>query len=259
MSGGYDRALTVFSPNGQLFQVEYALEAVKQGTTVVGVRGVSSVAIAVERKAAQTLQDPRTLRKVVPIDDHILCAFAGLNADARVLIDLARQECQSYRLSVEDAPAVEYVARFVAETQQRYTHKGGARPFGVSCLLVGPEETTGVIRLYQTDPSGVFYAYKASAIGRNGKSVSDWLEKKYPSSDDVAKTSELLGDESKTAKFCLEALLSVVDAKNVELWVYPTGQPMRPRKFSDQEILDMAKLIEQEQLQAAAVAGATSS
>ena len=237
---GYDRALTVFSPNGQLFQVEYALEAVKQGTTVVGVRGESAVAVAVERKTAQTLQDPRTLRKVVSIDDHILCAFAGLNADARVLIDLARQECQQYRLTVEDAPGVEYVARFVAETQQKYTHKGGARPFGVSCLLVGPEETaTGEsrgIRLYQTDPSGVFYAYKATAIGRNGKSVSDWLEKKY--------SSAVLSDEHTTVKFCLEALLSVVDAKNIELWVY---QGAKPRRLDDQTVLDLAKQIEAEQ------------
>ena len=237
----------MFSPNGQLFQVEYALEAVKQGTTVVGVRGAHSVAVAVERKAAQTLQDPRTLRKVVPVDDHILCAFAGLNADARVLIDLARQESQQYRLTVEDAPSVEYMARFVAETQQRYTHKGGARPFGVSCLLVGPEETTGVIRLYQTDPSGVFYAYKACAIGRNGKSVGDWLEKKYPK-DEAAVACEL-GETMQTAKLCLAALLSVVDAKNVELWTYCATGPV---KLDDQAVLDLAKLIEQEQEQAQA-------
>jgi 20S proteasome subunit alpha 4 len=237
---GYDRALTVFSPNGQLFQVEYALEAVKQGTTVVGVRGQNCVAVAVERKAAQTLQDPRTLRKVVSVDDHILCAFAGLNADARVLIDLARQECQQYRLAVEDAPTVEYVARYVAETQQRYTHKGGARPFGVSCLLVGPDQpgqANEAVRLYQTDPSGVFYAYKATAIGRSGKSVSDWLEKKY--------VAENLVDENTTTKLCLEALLSVVDAKNIELWVYIAKD--LPRRVPDETVAKLAKEIEAEQ------------
>merc|ERR1712086_476126 len=117
----YDKAITVFAPNGKLIQVEYAFEAVNRGTATVGLKGKDCVVLAVEKKAVTGLQDPRTIRKIQKIDKHIMCTFSGLQADARVLIDKARMECQSFRFQMEDEPTIEYIAKNVAETKQKYT------------------------------------------------------------------------------------------------------------------------------------------
>jgi len=133
----YDKANTVFSPDGQLFQVQYAFEAVNRGSATIALTGADCVILAVEKNNVQKLQDPRTIRKIQRVDEHLMMTFAGLQADARVMIDKVRLECQSFRFNYEDEPSCEYIARFMGETQQQYTQRGGVRPFGISTFLSG--------------------------------------------------------------------------------------------------------------------------
>lgn len=215
----YDRAITVFSPDGHLFQVEYAMEAVKRGSAVVGLRGSDVVVLGVERKSVAQLQDSRSIRKIAKLDDHLTIAFAGFTADARVLIEKARVEAQSYRLTCEDAPTTDYMARFIAKTQQSYTQRGGVRPFGVSSMIAGFDSDKKP-ELYLTDPAGTYSAWKANAIGgRNEKAVNEFLEKNW--------TDSLSEDES--IRLTIKALLEVVDSgsKNMEVAVSRFGAPVR--------------------------------
>ena len=165
------------------------------------------------------LQDARTIRKIVSIDDNTVLAFAGLTADARVLINKVRVEAQSFRLTMEDAPSVDYLARYVARIQQQYTQQGGVRPFGIATLMTGlgaDPSRPGKPFLYQTDPAGTHSRWKAQAIGgRNAKSLREFLEKQY--------TADLT--EQQAVRLAIQALLEVVDsgAKSIELVVVREG------------------------------------
>jgi hypothetical protein len=176
---------TVFSPDGHVFQVEYALEAVKRGTCAVAVKGSEIVVLGCEKKSAMKLQDTRiTPSKIGLVDDHVCLAFAGLNADARILIDKARLEAQSHRLTVEDPVSIEYITKYVAGVQQRYTQSGGVRPFGISTLIVGFDPGSKEARLYQTEPSGIYSAWYVLSclLQATNRSIQDLHETNTSSS-----------------------------------------------------------------------------
>ncbi|CAK5065189.1 unnamed protein product [Meloidogyne enterolobii] len=212
MASSYDRAITIFSPDGRLFQVDYAQEAVKKGSTAVGVKGKDCIVIGVEKKSVPVLQDDRTIRKIHKLDDHVMAAFAGLSADARVLIDRARVACENYKLTLEDPVTLEHISRFIADLKHEFTQTTGRRPFGVS-LLVGGFDPDGTPHLFITEPSGVYYELLAGSIGRNEKVVKEYLEEHYK--------DENVENENSALKLVIKALMPVVQtgARNMEISV----------------------------------------
>ena len=143
--------------------------------------------------------DTRTIRKICKVDQHIMCTFAGLQADARILIDKARFECQSFRFNLEDEPAIDYIAQAVAGDKSKYTQKGGVRPFGVSAFFGGFKD--GKPRLFMTEPSGACTEWKANVIGRSSTTLREFLEKKYE--DGL--------DKDAAIRLSIETLMEVVE------------------------------------------------
>ena len=173
----YDRAITVFSPDGRLFQVEYAREAVKRGTTACGITYKNGVLLAVDKNIASKLIIPSSIEKIFQIDDHIAIAASGLVADARRLIEEARMKAQRNRLAYSEPISVGALTRELCNTEQAYTQFGGARPFGTALLVAGVNNDSAT--LYETDPSGAFTQYTATSIGTGKTEVEKIFEKNY--------------------------------------------------------------------------------
>ena len=173
----YDRAITVFSPDGRLFQVEYAREAVKRGTTTVGVKFKDGVVLIVDKRLSSKLIEPKSIEKIFKIDSHIGCATSGLVADARALVDRARIECQVNAFNYSEDLAVETLVKKICDFKQSYTQYGGVRPFGTAMLMAGIDASGP--HLYETDPSGAMMAYKAGGIGAGRNEVMEVFEKDF--------------------------------------------------------------------------------
>lgn len=187
-AAGYDRGITVFSPDGRLYQVEYAIETVRRGTLALGIKSTDGVILAVEEKTRK-LQISNVTQKIFQIDDHIGLAAAGYIPDARTQVDHARFFAQSNRLIYDEIVDVEGVAKNLADMAQQYTQYAGARPFGVALIIAGVDKNgTG---LYLTDPSGTYIGYDAVAIGAGSEQVTEHLEKNYKSDIDINKACVL--------------------------------------------------------------------
>ena len=195
----YDRGITIFSPDGRLYQVEYAREAVKRGTASIGVRTSDGVVLAADKRIRSPLMERDSVEKIHKADDHIGIASAGHVADARQLIDFARRRAQVNELRYGEPIAVETLTKEVTDFIQQYTQVGGARPFGVALIIAGI--ANGEPRLYETDPSGTPYEWKALAVGSDRADIREYLEENY---DDDA-------DLDGGSKLALEALASVND------------------------------------------------
>jgi proteasome alpha subunit len=173
----YDRAITVFSPDGRLFQVEYAREAVKRGTTTVGLKFADGVVLIVDKRITSQLIEPGSIEKIFKLDDHVGCATSGLVADARVLVDRARTDAQLNRVTYDENIELETLVKKICDFKQTYTQYGGVRPFGTALLIAG-RDSTGV-HLFETDPSGALMSYKATAIGAGRSQVMEIFEAEY--------------------------------------------------------------------------------
>jgi len=197
----YDRGITIFSPDGRLYQVEYAREAVKRGTASIGIRTEDGVVLAVDKRIRSPLMERTSVEKIHKADDHIGIASAGHVADARQLIDFARRQAQVNQLRYDEPIGVETLTKAVTDHIQQYTQVGGARPFGVALIIGGIEN--GEPRLYETDPSGTPYEWQALAVGADRGDIEDYLEEHY--------RDDLTLDEG--VDLALEALASVNDGE----------------------------------------------
>jgi proteasome alpha subunit len=173
----YDRAITVFSPDGRLFQVEYAREAVKRGTTTVGVKFKTGVVLIVDKSLTSRLVEPGSIEKIFEVDDHIGCATSGLVADARALIDRARLDAQINEITYNEKIQVKTLVKRICDFKQTYTQYGGVRPFGTALLIAGVDDSGP--RLFSTDPSGALMEYKASSEGSGRNGAMSYFESNY--------------------------------------------------------------------------------
>ncbi len=180
----YDRGITIFSPDGRLYQVEYAREAVKRGSASLGIRTADGVVLAADRQTRSPLIEEESIEKIHEVDDHAGIASAGHVADARQLIDFARRQAQVEQLRYEELIGIETLTKRVTDHIQQYTQTGGARPFGVALLIGGIED--GEPRLFEADPSGTPYEWQAVAIGGGRDDIQKHLEDEYDPEMDLA-------------------------------------------------------------------------
>jgi proteasome alpha subunit len=175
---GYDRAITMFSPEGRLLQVEYAKKTVRQGSTAIGMVCKDGVILVTDKRLVDELIVPEATEKIFQVDDHVGATASGILSDARVLIERSQLKAQQHRVTYDSPIDVLTIVKDMCDLKQICTQSAGLRPFGVSLLIAGVDED-GQARLFETDPTGIFFQYKATAIGEGETDVEEILHKKY--------------------------------------------------------------------------------
>jgi proteasome alpha subunit len=174
---GYDRAITVFSPDGRLLQVEYARKTVSQGTTTVGLVCKDGVVLVADKRILEKLVVPQSIEKVFQIDKHVGATMSGLISDGRVLVQRAQSKAQSHKITYDEKIDILSLVKDVSDQQQLFTQYAGARPYGVA-LLVGGVDATGP-RLFMTEPSGIYFEYQATSMGEGSSVANKFLDENY--------------------------------------------------------------------------------
>lgn len=217
----YDRGVNTFSPEGRLFQVEYAIEAIKLGSTAIGICTKEGVILVVEKRVTSPLVDPTSIEKLLEIDCHMGCAMSGLTADARTLVDHARVEAQAHWFTYNERMPIESNVNAIADIALDFSDsdkkkKTMSRPFGVALLVGGVDPWDGPV-LFNTDPSGTFTKYAACAIGSAQEGATSMLQEQY-NKDMTLKEAEILA--LTTLRQVMEEKLSKV---NIEVGVVPAS------------------------------------
>ena len=197
---GYDRAITMFSPDGRLLQVEYAKKTVRQGSTAIGMVCKDGVLLVTDNRILDRLVVAEAVEKIWELDEHIAATASGILSDARVLIERAQVKAQQHRVTFDSAIDTITIVKDISDLKQMCTQSGGLRPFGVSLLIAGIDEDG--MKLFETDPTGIYFQYRATAIGEGELEVKEILTKKY---SDTMSVDEGL-------KLAVSALKSVLDS-----------------------------------------------
>jgi proteasome alpha subunit len=203
--GTYDQLITMFSPDGRLLQVEYAVEAVNRGANVLGVSCHEGIVLGAEEHLQTELQDPNFSWKIHKVDDHVGAAVVGLASDARILIDQARIYAQINRLTYDESIDVEVLTKRIGDIEQLYTQHAGVRPFGASIIFGGVDKTGN--RLFATDPSGSYRAYRTVALGYGREVAEAILNEEY---HEDLKLNEAI-------KLAVKCLVKIIEAPGEKL------------------------------------------
>jgi proteasome alpha subunit len=223
---GYDRAITVFSPDGRLLQVEYARKTVQQGTPAIGVVCSDGIVLAADKRIVEKLVVPKSMEKVMQIDKHMGVTMSGLISDGRILVEKAQEESQRNKILFDEPIDILTLTKIIGDYKQMYTQYAGLRPFGVSLLIGGVDDEP---RLFVTEPSGIFFEYKATAIGKNAEVINKILEKEYREDMDLKQGVNLCVNALK------KTLVSKFDKERIDIAVIPL-KTKEFKRLSQEEI-----------------------